>query len=218
MAFLTRCFLSSFSSRVLQGLLRGLSIHPHRWGCLCYNEQGPTVGAFTGGFFEHREWPIRRGLEKYISLRPGEEICEVIRFVLEYGPVFEYEANYINAAGYWMSFHEAAISLRQEALQEKKDSDAEYFDAWALASIRYGLRVVGLRTEFYKMTSRDPTYAKLVMPSLELHNDVTAADDLSKPLEKLDGHMATQLMKAVATLSASNAMKRAGRVSAAAEK
>ena len=95
-------------------------------------EQGPTVGAFAGGFFEHREWPIRRGLEKHNSLRP----------------VLEYEANSINAAGYWMSFHEAAISLRHEALQEKMDSDAEYFDAWALVSIQSRLRVVGLRTEF----------------------------------------------------------------------
>lgn len=77
---------------------------------------------------------------------------------------------------------------------------------------------MGLRTEFYKMVSRDPTYAKLIMPSLEQRNDVAAADDLSEPLEKLDSHMATQLMKAVANLSASNATKRAGRGSAAAEK
>ena len=28
--------LVPFSSRVLQGLLRGLSIRPYRWGCLCY--------------------------------------------------------------------------------------------------------------------------------------------------------------------------------------
>ena len=68
------------------------------------------------------------------------------------------------------------------------------------------------------MASRDPTYAKLVMPSLEQRNDVAAAEELSEPLKTLDGHIATQLMKAVATLSASNATKRAGRGSAAAEK
>ena len=33
---LTRCFLSPFSSCVLQSLVRRLSIHPYRWGCLCY--------------------------------------------------------------------------------------------------------------------------------------------------------------------------------------
>ena len=67
------------------------------------------------------------------------------------------------------------------------------------------------------MTSRDPTYAKLVMPSFEQRNNFTAAHDLSEALEKLHGHIATQLMKAVTTLSASIATKRAGRGVAAAE-
>lgn len=165
-------------------------------------EQGPSVGAFIGGFFEHREWTLRKGMEKHQSLRP---VCE-------------YESNYINAAGYWMAFHEAAIALRQESIADKEDDDAFHFDVWALMAIRYGLRVVGLRSEFYKLAARDPTYAKLVMPSLEQRNDVVAADDLTGPMEKLDTHMTTQLMKAVATLSASNATKRAGKGGPAKEK
>lgn len=65
-------------------------------------------------------------------------------------PVCEYEANYINSAGYWMAFHEAVIALRNEAIREKKDDEALLFAVWALIAIRYSLRVVGLHTEFYK--------------------------------------------------------------------
>ena len=63
-------------------------------------EAGPFVGAFVGGFLEHKEWPLCRGLEGQQSM-PA---------------VMEYETNYINAAGFWMAFNEATISLRQEAL------------------------------------------------------------------------------------------------------
>jgi hypothetical protein len=68
---------------------------------------------------------------------------------------------------------------------------------------------VGLRVEFYKRSAKDPTHAKLIMPALESRNDAAAADDLDDTLEKLDTHMESQLMKAVASLSATNAIKRA---------
>lgn len=158
-------------------------------------EQGDSVSPFTGGFFQHREWPPRKQLERHSSLRA----------------VYEYEATYINAAGYWMAFHQAATCLRQEAIEDKNEDKALLFDVWSMIAVRYGLRVVGLRTEFYKMAARDPLHAKLVMPTLEQRGEVTAADDLDASLEKLESHMATQLMKAVATLSASNATKRAGK-------
>ena len=61
------------------------------------------------------------------------------------------------------------------------------------------------------MAARDPTYAKMILPTLQQRNDVAAADDLTEAMEKLDSHMTTQLMKAVATLSASNATKRTGK-------
>ena len=108
----------------------GLSRYPY--------EQGPTVSAFTGGFFVHREWPPRKYMEKHNSLRP----------------VAEYECNYISAAGYWMAFHESAIALRQQALMEKQDQDALKFDVWALMAICYGLRAVGIRAEFYKLAAK----------------------------------------------------------------
>lgn len=162
-------------------------------------EQGPGVGAFSGGFFEHRDWPERRFMEKHASLRG----------------VYEYEANYTNAAGYWMAFHEAAIDLRQEKFDAGELANAVVFDVWACIAIRYGLRVVGLRTQFYRLAAKDPTYAKMIMPTLEQRNEVAPADDLTETMDKLDSHMTTQLMKAVATLSASNTTKKAGKGGAA---
>lgn len=66
----------------------GLSRYPY--------EAGAAIGVLTGGVFDHREWPLRKELERHSSLRS----------------VSEYEAKYVNAAGYWNSFHTAAISLR----------------------------------------------------------------------------------------------------------
>lgn len=157
------------------------------------------MGAFTGGFFEHRDWPIRKGMESHKSMRA----------------VYEYEANYVNAAGFWMAFHQSALNLRKEAFDENNIDKAETYDVWANIAVRYGLRVTGLRVEFYKLVAQDPVYAKLVMPSLEKRNEISAAEDMIEPLERLDSHMTTQLMKAVATLSASNATKKAGRGGAA---
>lgn len=58
-----------------------------------------------------------------------------------------------------MAFHEAAIDIRQDLLVEKKEDDAVWYDVWALIAIRYGLRVTGMRCEFYKLAAKDPTYA-----------------------------------------------------------
>ena len=75
-------------------------------------EAGPSVGSFVGRFFEHKDWPLRRGLEGQQSMRA----------------VMEYETNFINAAGSWMAFHEAAISLRQEALTTVRDDESQKCD------------------------------------------------------------------------------------------
>jgi type I restriction-modification system DNA methylase subunit len=47
----------------------------------------------------------------------------------------------------------------------------------------------------------------LVMPVLKGQNDVPATDDLDDVMEKLDMHMATRLMKAAASLDATNSVK-----------
>jgi hypothetical protein len=109
----------------------------------------------------------------------------------------------MKSAGYWMSFSSAAMALRGEALKLKGTTgveEAEMFYGWAMKAVRYGLRVVGLRVEFYKRSAKDPTHARLVMPVLEGQNDTPATDDLDDVMRKLDMHMATQLMKAAASL------------------
>jgi hypothetical protein len=65
-------------------------------------ELGPGVNTFAGGSFERREWPIRRGMERHASLRP----------------IYEFEAHFVNSAGFWMAFSTAAIALRGEAFSK----------------------------------------------------------------------------------------------------
>lgn len=88
------------------------------------------------------------------------------------------------------------------------DEEAETMDVWARIAVRYALRVVGMRSEFYKMAAKDPAYARMVMPTLQKRNEVSAAGDLTGALDQLDSHNMAQLMKAVATLNASNMTKR----------
>ncbi|CDF40814.1 unnamed protein product [Chondrus crispus] len=104
----------------------------------------------------------------------------------------------------WLSVKQRWYS-RTTPSRKKGDDKALLYDFWSQMAVRYGLRIAGLRCEFYRMVPRDPTYAKLVMPSLEQRNELPAADDLVEPMEKLETHICSQLMKAVATLNARNA-------------
>jgi hypothetical protein len=79
-----------------------------------------------------------------------------------------------------------------------------------MMAVRYGLRVVELRVEFYKRSAKDSMHARLVMPVLEGQNDTPATEDQDYIMEKLDVPMAIQLMKAVASLHATNSVKRSG--------
>jgi hypothetical protein len=50
-------------------------------------ELGLGVNTFSGGSFEHRLGPIRRGMERHASLRP----------------IYEFEARYVNSTGFcWL--------------------------------------------------------------------------------------------------------------------
>lgn len=135
---------------------------------------------------------MRKALEKHRSMRA----------------VSEYEVKYVNAAGYWAAFHQAAIDIRQEKVTKNKIEDAKRMEVWAVVAVRYCLRTLGLRTEFYKMASDDLVHAKLVLPIIEKRTEVAAADDLDKAMSDMLSHNTTQMMKAVATLQASNAAKR----------
>jgi hypothetical protein len=120
--------------------------------------QAPGVSPFLGGYFKHREWAIRRGMELHPSLRS----------------LFEYEAHYTNSAGCRKCFSSTVMDLRGEAFKldgTTGSEEVERFDAWAMMAVR-------------------------------------ATDDLDDIMEKLDTHMATQLMKAAVSLHATNAVKR----------
>jgi hypothetical protein len=117
-----------------------------------------------------------------------------------------------------MRFSSAAMALRGESLKLEGTTgveEAEMFDVWAMTAVRYGLRVVGQRVEFYKRSAKNQMHARLVL--LEGQNDTPATDDLDDVMEKLDMHMATQLIKAAASLHATNAVKRIGDSGAASQ-
>lgn len=114
-------------------------------------EAGAATSAFTGGFFDNEEWTLRRKFSKQQSMFS----------------VVEHEAKYVNAAGYWSAMHNVAYALRQENFDAGKKEEAEKFDVWVYIFVRYSLRVLDLLTEFYRMASKDPMHAKLVLPSLE---------------------------------------------------
>lgn len=85
-----------------------------------------------------------------------------------------------------MEFHEEGITLHQETLLIWNGDAAHKLDDWALISFQYGFRVVGIRSEFYKMDLKDPVYAKKVIPTLERCNDMAASDDLAETFNMLD--------------------------------
>jgi hypothetical protein len=158
------------SKTVKCGATLGVSRYPY--------ELAPGMSPFAGEYFEHREWAVRRGIERHPGLRP----------------LFEYETHYKNSAGYWMSFSSATMDLRGDNLNIEGRTgvdEAERFDVWAMMAVRYGLRVGGLRVEFYKTSTKDPMHARLVMPVLGGQNDTPATDDLDDVMEKLDMHLAT---------------------------
>lgn len=79
-------------------------------------KQDQQLALLLAGVFKHTAWPLRCDLEGHQSMRA----------------VMEYETNYINAAGYWMGFHESNISLPEESLKGDDESNANKYDVWAL--------------------------------------------------------------------------------------
>lgn len=77
-------------------------------------------------------------------------------------------------------------------------------DVQMMISVRYALRALGLRTEFYKMAAEYPTTAKMKLPVLQKIRAVSDADDMEDAMEKLEVHMSTEFMKVVATLKVIN--------------
>ena len=75
-------------------------------------------------------------------------------------------------------FHHVAYELRQEAFDAGNKEEAEKFDTWVFVALRYSLRVLDPRSEFYRMVGKDPMYAKLFLPSLERRSETAMAEDL----------------------------------------
>lgn len=67
---------------------------------------------------------------------------------------------------------------------------------------------LGLCAELYCLVAEDPTFTQLILPTLERCGTIAAADNMDKAFSDVESHQTTQLIKEVAKLSASNAMKR----------
>lgn len=117
-----------------------------------------------------------------------------------------YDFKYVNTAGYWFAFHEAAIDIRQEKIDESKIQDANRMDLLAVVAVKHYLRTIGLRTKFSKMSIDRPVHTKLVFPILNKRRQVAVADNLDKALSyMLSDDNTTQMMKLVVAVQASNA-------------
>lgn len=68
-------------------------------------------------------------------------------------------------------------------------------DVWCEIVMRYVFRVLELRCEFCTMEAKDSTHAKLVLPALKKHRRMPAADDMNEPLQQLETHMMSQIIK-----------------------
>lgn len=125
------------------------------------------VSAFLCGFFYNKHWELKLDLECHESMRA----------------VVEYEAKYINVAGYLCAFNRTAMALRTENLRDRENEDALRCNVWCNISVRFALRVLGLCSEFCTMAAEDPTHAKLELPALKKRGHMAAADDLDEPLQ-----------------------------------
>lgn len=84
-----------------------------------------------------------------------------------------------------MAFEEAALQLRHEEINKRITESSKKLDVWEMVSVRYALRVLGLRTEFYKTAAEDPVTAKMLLPGLERRLDLSAAYGIAETMEKL---------------------------------
>lgn len=62
------------------------------------------------------------------------------------------------------------MDLREEAVKEGRDDDAETMDVGARISVRYARRAVGILIYFYNMTYKYSAYARMVMYTLQNRN------------------------------------------------
>lgn len=60
-----------------------------------------------------------------------------------------------------------------------------HMDVWIILSVSYAFRVVGLRTEFYKMAAEDPVVEKMMLPTVEKSQDMITAEDMKRSFRRI---------------------------------
>lgn len=60
-----------------------------------------------------------------------------------------------------------------------------------LVTVRYSLRVVGIRTKFYEMAAYDPVTTKILLLGLERRMDIPRAEENFEMMDKRDTHLNT---------------------------
>lgn len=135
------------------------------------DEAGPSISAFVGVVSDDRDWPYRKSCEYACKSRVRGE-------VREYGWVL------------------GRISVRttgtpQEGVSQNKVEEVMRYDVWCVVANRYIIRMLGLRTKFYRMDAEDPSYAKLILPLLEKRGKIPLADVFNEAMHKRESHMKT---------------------------
>lgn len=82
------------------------------------------------------------------------------------------------------------------------------FDVCKIIAVSYELRVIEMRTEFYRLDAEDPVYANILLPGLERLEEIAVTADLDATLHQLESYRTIQLMNAVEALTTSSDTKR----------
>lgn len=110
-----------------------------------------------------------------------------------------------------MAFDEAAMQFRHEAWMAHEEDTAFSYCVWEIVGVMFALRVIGLRTELYKMAAEASATLKMLLAGMEFRQDMTDADDMVEVMEMLGTHLSTQLMNGVANIKTSNAGRKENR-------
>lgn len=170
-----------------------------------YEASRPGMNIFQGGFFSNSQWKPRLELQ---AAQPGMHA------------IWSHEMNYVNASGYWLGLQQTCFSMMDEEVQDMPQTNEAQratlaartakLLAWARILGEFSLRVLAVRCEFYRNSVRDPVSARANQEMYEEETYLPSNAALDDRARQIDTLRETQLMKAFAALSASNAVKRAG--------
>lgn len=163
----------------------------------CASKAGMNI--FQGGFFANDQWEPR------VKLQVGQPSMQ---------PIYKYEMNYFNSCGYWLGLQKTCFSIIHQVACGPANADTtremSMLNAWAEILGEYALRVLAVRQEFYRNSVKDPVGARLNQEMYEEDSYLPVSDALDERTKQMGTMREAQLMKAIATLAASNNLKRAG--------